>query len=279
MNVEAIYLADSTVAAWQLDWSLTVFWRSPPMTDDWLDDLRGALEPDGIRLLEHRFSQLDRSLFWLSTLPDVKPVELVQRVKGRLQYLVRSRWPQALRRNYDLHSIGSTRRDKTEQYVASQLSHHFPDDPDQRAALFDLQIVNPEVDLAQPRFTAHARYRCNLHLVFVHENRSQQMASLSPRHPARRGGPRASALPFHEQVRAMIRRAAFAKGHLLSRLGLLPDHLHLVLGFSPEESPQEVALSYMNNIAYVYDMTSVLKPSYFVGTIGEYDLGALCPFA
>lgn len=262
MAVTALYLSNSTTAAWQLDWSLTVFWRSSPMTDDWLNDLREALEPDGIRLLEHRFSQLDRSLFWLSSVPSVKPVELVQRVKGRLQYLVRSRWPKALRRNYDLHSIGSTRRDKTEQYVASQLSHHFPDDPDQRAALFDLQVVNPEVDLGQPRFTAHARYRCNLHLVFVHEDRWRQTQSV-----------------MHQQVRAMIRRAALAKGHLLSRLGLLPDHLHLVLGFSPDESPQDVALSYMNNIAYVYGMKSVLQPSYFVGTIGEYDLGALGPFA
>lgn len=258
MNAAAIYLADSTAAAWQLDWSLTVFWRSPPITDDWLHDLRDALEPDGIRLLEHRFSQLDRSLFWLSTLPSVKPTELVQRIKGRLQHVVRSLWPQALRRNYDLHSIGSTRRDKTEQYVASQLSHHFPNDPAQRAALFDLQVVNPDIDLSQPRFTAHARYRCNLHLVLVHQDRWRQTQATK-----------------HEQVRAMIRRAATAKGHLLSRLGLLPDHMHLVLGFSPDESPQDVALSYMNNIAYVYGMQPVLKPSYFVGTIGEYDLGAV----
>jgi len=269
MVAAPIYLPETTSAAWQLDWSLTVFWRSPPMTDDWLAPLREALEPDGIRLLEHRFSQLDRSLFWLSTLPSVKPVEIVQRVKGRLQFLVRQRWPKPLRRNYDLHSIGSTRRDKTEQYVASQLQHHYPDDPVQRANLFDMQIVNPDVDLSRPRFTSHARYRCNLHLVVVHANQSP-----SSRHPACQGGPRASALP----IRAMIRRAAISKGHLLSRLGLLPDHLHCVLGFSPNESPQQIALSYMNNIAYVYGMQQILKPSYFVGTIGEYDLGALGPF-
>jgi REP element-mobilizing transposase RayT len=262
MVVAPIYLPDTTSAAWQLDWSVTVFWRSPPMTDDWLNELRSALEPDGIRLLEHRFSHLDRSLFWVSTLPRVKPVELVQRIKGRLQYVVRRRWPKALRRNYDLHSIGSTRRDKAEQYVATQLQHHYPDDPALRAALCDLQIVHSEVDLSQPRFTAHARYRCNLHLVVVHQDRWRQ-----------------SEFTMYEKVRNMIRGAATAKGHMLSRLGLLPDHLHLALGFWPDESPQEIPLSYMNNIAYVYGMQPVLKSSYFVGTIGEYDLGALGPFA
>ncbi len=253
-----IYWPQSTAAAWQLDWSLTVFWRKAPFANDWLDDLRTSLEPDGIRVLEHRFSQIDRSLFLLSTTPSVTPTHVIQRVKGRLQHLVRARCPSALRRNYDLHSVGSTRRDKTEQYVATQLTHHFPDDPDPRAVLFDLQIVNPELDLSQPRFTAHGRYRCNLHLVLVHDDRWRQTQSA-----------------VHEQVRAMIRRAAGSKGHLLSRLGVLPDHLHLVLGFSPDESPQEIALSYMNNIAYVYGMTPVLKPSYYVGTIGEYDLGAI----
>ncbi len=253
-----IYLPQTTSAAWQLDWSLTVFWQKAPFANDWLEELQTSLESDGIRLLEHRFSREDHSLFWLSTLPGVKPVEMLQRVKGRLQHLVRNQWPQALRRNYDLHSIGSTRRDKAEQYVATQLPHHFPDDPEQRAALFDMQFVNPEIDLSQPRFSSHGRFRCNLHLVLVHVDRWQQMQ------PA-----------MHERVRAMIRRAAESKGHLLSRLGLLPDHLHLVLGFSPDESPEEIALSYMNNIASVYDMEPILKPSYYIGTIGEYDLGAI----
>ena len=254
--MQPIYLPGEVKAAWQLNWSLTVFWRSPPMTDDWRDELRASLEPDGIRLLDHRFSQPDRSLFLFSSIPIVTPERLVNRVKGRLQYIVRHRCPKALRRNYDLHGIGSTRRDKAEQYVESQLWHHYPDDSALRTSLVDLQIVNPEIDLGRSRYTAHARYHCNLHVVLRYQSRPEKPDA-------------------DELVRSVIKRAAASKGHFLSRLGLLLDHLHLILGISPDESPEVVVLSYMNNIASVYGMSPVLKPSYFVGTIGEYDLGAI----
>ena len=78
-----------------------------------------------------------------------------------------------------------------------------------------------------------------------------------------------------EAVRTMIRSSATQKGHRLSRLGLLPDHFHLTLGTPLESSPEDVALSYMNNIAFVYDMRPVLMSSFYVGTFGEYDLGAI----
>lgn len=257
-TIAPIYTAENTKPAWQLDWSVTVFWRSAPFTDDWLEPLRSVLETDGIGILAHRFVNADRSQFLVSTLPTVKPIDVVQRVKGRLQFLVRDHWPKALRRNYDLHSIGSTQREKVENYVASQLEHHGLTGSVAAAQLADLQIINPDVDLSQPRFTSHARYRCNLHLVFVHADRHALSSTATL-----------------EAVRVMLRKASTVKGHLLSRLGLLPDHLHLVLGIAPEESPIEVALSYMNNIAFVYGMQPVLKASCYLGTIGEYDLGAI----
>lgn len=256
-SIAPIYTAENTQPAWQLDWSLTVFWRSAPFLDDWLEPLRAVLETDGIRILAHQFVNADRSQFLVSTRPNVEPIDVVQRVKGRLQFLVRDRWPKALRRNYDLHSIGSTQRDKAENYVASQLEHHGLTGR-VAAQLADLQIINPEVDLSLPRFTSHARYRCNLHLVFVDADRRTSVSAESL-----------------VAVRAMIRRAGVAKEHLLSRLGLLPDHLHLVLGIGIDESPIEVALNSMNNIAFAHGMQPVLTASCWLGTIGEYDLGAI----
>ena len=253
-----IYTAENCRPAWQLDWTLTIFWREPPRSDDWLTALRDATEQEGVRILSHRFPTPDSSQFLISTKPTVRPVDLVRSVKGRLQYLVRERWPKALQRNYDLHSIGSTQLGKVESYVASQLEHHPIESAVLKAQLFDLQVVRPDVDLSQYRFTAHARYRCNLHLSFVNDGRWRE-----------------SRPQVLERVRAMILKASDAKGHLLSRVGLLPDHLHLVLGFSPEESPLDVALSYMNNIAFVDDMQPVLMRSCYLGTVGEYDLGAL----
>jgi hypothetical protein len=129
------------------------------------------LETDGICVLAHRFRDADRSQFVVSTLPGVKPVEVLQRQKGRLEYVVRQRWPKVFRRNYDVHSIGSTCRAKVESYVASQIPHHSADDPQADSVLADLQWINPDIDLSAPRFSSDGRNRCNLHLVLVRASR------------------------------------------------------------------------------------------------------------
>lgn len=257
-SLQPLYTADNTTPAYQLDWSLTVFWKTPPHTDAWLPSLKQATEPDGVRMLNHRFSPDDTSLFLVSSKPHVTPIQIARSVKGRLQYLVRDRWPKAFQRNYDLRSVGSTKRDKLEAYVASQIRHHPPTDPRLRAVFADLQIVNPDVDLSRYRVTAHARYWANLHIVLVHDWR---WCELRP--------------DVWLAVRDMIRRVAVGKGHLLSRVGILPDHLHMTLGILPDQSPIDVALAYMNNLAYVHGMKAVFMPSCYLGTFGEYDLGAI----
>jgi len=36
-----------------------------------------------------------------------------------------------------------------------------------------------------------------------------------------------------------------------------------------------VALGYLNNLAYAHGMTALYSFSYYVGTFGEYDMGAI----
>jgi len=50
------------------------------------------------------------------------------------------------------------------------------------------------------------------------------------------------------------------------------DHVHLTLGAQPKESPAEVALRYMNNLAFASGMKPIFEFGYFVGTFGEYNL-------
>ncbi len=76
-------------------------------------------------------------------------------------------------------------------------------------------------------------------------------------------------------IRDMICGAAKSKRHLLSRAAILPDHVHLALGCHLDESPEVVAHSYMNNLCFALGMTPVFQYSYWVGTFGEYDLGAV----
>ena len=64
-------------------------------------------------------------------------------------------------------------------------------------------------------------------------------------------------------------------GWKLSRIGLLSNHLHVLIGANVKDTPADVAMALMNNVAYVYEMKPVLKFSYYVGTFGQYDRGAV----
>jgi len=255
---EPIYTAENVIPAYQLIYSFTIFWRTAPGTDSWLEELKGLMESDGIRILAHRFRDVRTSLFLISTKPDVRPVRIPTRIKGRLQHLLKDRLRQPFQRNYDLSSIGSTSGQKTEDYVAGQVEHHADDCEDLRADFTDLQMKNPDVDLLKPRFHRRARCTCNLHLVLVHRNRHRVLN-----------------VDLWVRIRQMLRKWAAAKRLLLSTAGLLPDHMHLTFGLSPELSPLEASLSLMNNVAWVHGIQPVLMDSFRVSTFGRYDLGAI----
>jgi REP element-mobilizing transposase RayT len=253
-----IYTAENSRPAYQLDWSLAVFWRKQPAHDDWLVRLQQQCEPEGIRILQHQFASPATSQFLVSTRPEVVPQAIVQRIKGRLPPLVRDELSDPLQRNYALRSIGSTRREKLEQYLAGQLAHHPLADPRTEALLRTYQIHHPHVDLSQPTTNSYARYWHNLHLVFIHVERGRDTSEETL-----------------GAIRQMLLNASERKGHLLSRAAILPDHLHLTLRCAIGESPQEVALGYMNNLAFACGMRPAFQFGYFAGTFSEYDLGVI----
>ena len=253
-----IYILANCCAAYQLNWSLTVFWHQDVSTAEWLAALQAATEPDGVRVLEHRFAAERMSQFLVSTKPAVSPHALVRSVKGRLQYLVRSDRPKAFQRNYSLRSVGSVTRNTVENYVRSQPGRHPMADPCVQAIVERNQICNPQVDLSRSREDDHAVYWYNLHVVLVHADRFREVCE--ERIAARK---------------AMILGVCENQGYLLSRAGLVADHVHLTLGGVPNQSPAEIALRFMNNLAYRDGMKQVFEFGYYVGTFGEYDLGAI----
>jgi hypothetical protein len=123
-GLEPLYTLDNCSFCAPLKWALTVFWRDASPDASWFAELAQALDADGIRLLGHRFGEPHISQFSLSTGPNVSPLFLVNRVKDRLQYLVRHTRPKALQRNYALRSIGSATRAAVESYIASQPNRH-----------------------------------------------------------------------------------------------------------------------------------------------------------
>ena len=52
-------------------------------------------------------------------------------------------------------------------------------------------------------------------------------------------------------------------------------HIHVLLGAGVTDSPADIALSLMNNLAYVQGMRPAYRFSYYVGTFGPYDRNAV----
>lgn len=73
------------------------------------------------------------------------------------------------------------------------------------------------------------------------------------------------------KIRDSIPRIAQKWNWRISRAGILPDHIHIALGCSYDMAPDEVAISFLNNLAYVNGMRPVFQFGAYVGTFGEYD--------
>jgi REP element-mobilizing transposase RayT len=256
---EPIYTAANVRLAYELRWSVAVFWaHTAPAPASWLGPLQEVTESDGVRILEHHLTKGNVSQFLVSTKPDVAPADCMHSVKGRLQHLVRGALPKAFRRNYSIRSLGAANQKAIEGYVAAQLQHHPMADPRIDAMLAPFQFADNRLDLGRPRHSSHGEFIYNLHLVAVHEQRFGE---------AREN--------FRRQTSEMLRGAADRKNHLLSRVGLLPDHVHWTVGCGIEQSPLDVGLSYLNNLAYAHGMRPLFQFGFYVGTFGAYDLNAV----
>ena len=71
-QMQPIYTHENTVAAFQLNWSVSLFGKVafPPLSS-WLDQLKSDTEQDGVRILEARLDQPHVGQFFVSTRPDV----------------------------------------------------------------------------------------------------------------------------------------------------------------------------------------------------------------
>ncbi|WP_197454928.1 transposase [Stieleria varia] len=257
--MEPIYTAENTTTAYQLNWSLALFGKCRfPEQSLWLKDLQAATESDGVRILSSNVRSENTLQFFVSTRPASTPSEIVRSIKGRLQHLIRDQIPKAFRRNYHIQSIGEANSSVLDQYVAKQTARHPMADDAVQSRLESTQFHDASIDLSKPRIGTYGQYLNSLQIVMKnsdgwHDVRATQLL----------------------RVRNIIVRASMKKDWTLSRIGLLSNHLHVLLSAGVTESPQSVALSLMNNVAYVYDMKPILMSSYYVGTFGGYDRGAV----
>jgi REP element-mobilizing transposase RayT len=257
--MEPIYTLTNTTPAYQLNWSVSLFGKiALPPPPHWLDQLKAVTERDGVRILEAHLEPPNVGQFFVSTRPEVAPSAIVRSVKGRWQHLLQAQHAIAFRRNYFIGSVGSAHCEVLDRYVAGQTDKHVMVDPRVQERLYSVQFHDAAIDLTHARTSNHGRFIYNLQIVLenvenLHDIREAVLLD----------------------SRAMVIRVAAKKDWLLSRIGLLSNHIHILLGAHVAESPASVALSLMNNLAYVQQMKPVLRFSYYAGTFGPYDLDAV----
>jgi REP element-mobilizing transposase RayT len=254
-----LYTAANCRTAFQLNWSISLFGHEPlPASETWIEPLKAATELDGIRILEHAQPQSKTIQFLVSTLPPMVPSNILWSVKGRLQFLIRGEHPAAFKRNYRLQSVGSAKSEVVDRYLAGQLRRQGMADSRAQLTLERFQIERSGTDLSRIRYSSHGQFIYNLHVVVVHRDRGGDASEESL-----------------QTTHDMLLKVIDKKGYQIRRGALLSDHIHLALGCPIDQSPQDIGLAIMNNIAYAHGMVPWCDFCYYVGTFGPYDLGAI----
>jgi REP element-mobilizing transposase RayT len=113
--------------------------------------------------------------------------------------------------------------------------------------------VRRPVRLVEAVTTHSGRYWYNLHLVLVRSGR-RWMTDYDVLGKTLNG----------------VLKVADAKGDRLKSVAVMPDHVHAALGGAPEQTPEEIALCFMNNLSFVLGRNRVWEDGYYVGTFSEY---------
>lgn len=257
--MEPLYTSVSSSSAYQLRWSLSIFLKISFCIDaDLLEELNDALSSDSIRILQATSRDNNCIQFLISTKPNVVPSTIVQKIKGRLKHLARKIEPIEWRRNFLLSTLGDATVKVVEGYVSSQLGHHPLASSNTMNQFKELSEIKPVVNIEERISSSHGQYVLGLHLVLVHMDRW-----------------RTANLTFQEKSKWAF--CATMKKYELSysRLSLLPDHIHATIRFTPSISPEQIALATMNNICFAHGMLRLFMNSFYVGTIGSYNMNAV----
>ncbi|WP_197171143.1 transposase [Novipirellula aureliae] len=261
MTLKPLYLPGNIKPAYRLRYGWTGWTSSgdfPAIPSGGLAELSDAWKRDAMRLLRHRIDGNQIQMLF-STKPSVSPAFVAQRGKGRLDHYFRtSPIPVVFSRKVAVRSIGENTNEQVLHYIARQVEKEPFVDPQfaNRIAPFTKRF--DDVDVNKPIEVKRGRYWYGLHLVLVTSERY-----------------RFKQLDAFERIFRWCHAIARKKEYRLGAISVMPDHLHLCLVGTIEQSPEAIALSFQNNLAYAFDQTRIWEPTYYVGTVGAYDMGAV----
>lgn len=262
MTPQPFYHLHDVQAAYQLryNWSAwpaekTLFPARP--TDACFEDVYCGWEADGIRVLDIHWAP-EEMMFLCSVTPHVSPVTFTTRMKGRLQYTLKKQSiPIAFSHKVAMNTVGDSKRCVVETYIENQVENAQFASEQHAEFLKQFTVIYKDIDLANPIATKRGRYFFNLHLVLVVDGRVEIEDGA-----------------WLARLRDTCLRIASVKKHRISALSIMPDHLHIALSGDIFQSPGELALCYMNNLSHVMQRGALWRPSYYVGSFGEYNMHA-----
>ena len=258
-----IYTRDSVRPVHNLRYDWTGWLRAdavfPSTLTTVIEHCRSAWRSDGL-VLDHWQGDGGRIQLLFTTGPEVSPVLCAGRAKGRLQHELRQAGtPVSFSRRIGLRTLGANTREIVERYVAGQAAKSDYVDPRFKAYLDGFAVKNAAVRLAAPSASGHGRYWYNLHVVITVQDRRFPMT--------------------RDETFAAVREAALAiadrEGHDVAEVSPMPDHVHLVLRGSIEQSPLQIGLAYLNGLALALGNNRCWSEEFYVGTFSEYGVGEI----
>jgi REP element-mobilizing transposase RayT len=230
----------------------------PSFTEEDWRALADAWEQDGIRLLERKCLS-DHWQATVSTKPVTDPSLIVGRIKGRIDHRFRTqKIPFKFSRKVSLRAIGNNTTADVQDYIRRQVDSAQFCSSDFAQNLKQFTRVWQDDRLHAPIEVSSGRYWYLLHLVLVVDGRH-----------------RIGDFDFLGHLFEACQAIAMERDYLLGGLSVMPDHLHLCLRGAVADSPEAIALGYMNESCRRLGVVGLWRPSYYVGTTGTYNMNAV----
>lgn len=226
----------------------------PTNTSQIINQVEPVWLTDGLKLEKYLIKD-DKIQILFYAKHNIAPITFVSRIKGRLQHALRQAdTPIKFSRKVAFRSLGDNISTVVAGYLEKQVSKDDFADPRFRKHMEQYTVINDNVDLATPCATTRGRYWYNLHLVLVTDGRYRFIK---------------------EEKLSTLRdgciKISKKKNYRLKGVAIMPDHIHLALGVPPKYSAADVALSFMNNLAWLMK-NRVWQNGYYIGSFSEYAL-------
>jgi len=223
--------------------------------------LNRLVVPYDLRVLECATDATD-----LLSILSLQPTETISAAAGKLKGRV-SKWineelaltdpAKLLSKGYFACTVGKSRREAVERYLASQAQHH---GYDRRAIppIFVKQYELSQDDLARGS-PKHAAVVAEFHIVLATRYRRGVLGSLQGREVS-------------EEWRRLHRTLPIA----VRKVSFVPDHVHVAVRSHPSVAPSEIVIQLMNAAQHVASSELVClgldrlwEPSAYIGSFGD----------